>query len=400
MATRKKRPRKFHHFIFAFLKKIVRPIMLIKMGFRPRMARLTSQPSLIYANHPCDADAVFVGLGIKAHMYFVSSSHIVHKGWGPLIMRLVDPILRIKGRTDAEATMDILRRLRAGDNVCIFIEGERSYDGLTGYIAPTAAHLAKISGVPLVTYRLTGGYLTQPRWASSTRKGYLTGEIVGEYSAAELKAIDKEQLQRLIEDDLHVDAYAIQEQKHSAYKGKNLAEHLETTLFFCPVCGQIAALHSEDDRFYCSCGLDLRFNTYGYFENIGQTAMPFTTVRDWFAWQKEKIEELSAQAQNNNAVDFPLLSDVEQEFYLYGVSEESSHARGSLALYIDRLELGFEGKQIETIPLEQVKSFACLQQMLITLTLADGRFYEISSPYPRAAIKYQLCFDFLKKTTK
>lgn len=43
--------------------------------------------------------------------------------------------------------------------VCIFPEGNRSFNGLTGDILPTIGRVAGRCGMKLVTYRIEGGYL-------------------------------------------------------------------------------------------------------------------------------------------------------------------------------------------------------------------------------------------------
>ena len=51
--------------------------------------------------------------------------------------------------------------------------------------------LAKSAGVRVVTYRIEGGYLTQPRWSTGTRRGKLFGRLIHVYEPAELKAAEQ-----------------------------------------------------------------------------------------------------------------------------------------------------------------------------------------------------------------
>jgi 1-acyl-sn-glycerol-3-phosphate acyltransferase len=387
----------FHHLVYRVLGSLARPLIYRMTAFQASEDRLESAPGLIYCNHNCDIDAVLVGLGLRKHMYFVSSAHIIYKKWGPLIRFLFDPILRFKGKADTSATMDILRRLRAGDNVCIFIEGERSYDGLTGEIPDSGAHLAKLAGVPLYTYRLRGGYFTHPRWSTRLRMGWMRGELAACYTPEQLKAMDQQELQRTIERDLFVDAYADQEQNPHAYLGEHIAENLETALFLCPRCGGIGTLHSEDDRLTCVCGLQLRYTEYGYLESLDQIPAPYRTVRDWYHWQKEQVKKICHEALALRQVEQPLTEDEDQCFYSYGEGRQRELIlRGRLALYTDRLELPQLDGGRESVPLDQVVAFSCHQQMQLGLILKDGRFHEIHSTHPRSAIKYQLFYNCLK----
>ena len=47
-------------------------------------------------------------------------------------------------------------------NVCVFPEGNRTWDGVTAKFLPSIGKLARSSGASLVTYKLTGGYFASP----------------------------------------------------------------------------------------------------------------------------------------------------------------------------------------------------------------------------------------------
>ena len=107
---------------------------------------------------------------------FVASEHIFRHGLvSRLLTWLVAPIPRKKAASGADTVMASLRALKAGDSVCIFAEGDASWDGLTHPVFPATGKLARMAGVPLVTYRLEGGYLSLPRWSKKLRRGKMRG---------------------------------------------------------------------------------------------------------------------------------------------------------------------------------------------------------------------------------
>jgi hypothetical protein len=95
------------------------------------------------------------------------------------------------------------------------------------------------------------------------RRGKMFGHVSGKYSAAQLKNMTNEEVSALIERDLCEDAYARQHVNPVRYRGKHLAEHLETTLYLCPRCKRIGTLHSQNARLTCGCGLQAQYSEFG-----------------------------------------------------------------------------------------------------------------------------------------
>ena len=81
---------------------------------------------------------------IPRQMYFVGSEHISRwKFFYKLIRFIFAPIMRYKGSVASQTVLEVLRKTRSGENVCIFAEGNRSWDGLTNPILPSTGKMAK-----------------------------------------------------------------------------------------------------------------------------------------------------------------------------------------------------------------------------------------------------------------
>lgn len=325
-----------HHRRHLRFKTIIAPIALLVLRWRLKLESIPAPPLdgpfLVLANHNSDLDPALVHISFKPYLYFVASEHIFRAGiWSRLLRRYFDPISRLKGSTDLITAREVIRRIRAGFNVCIFAEGNRSFNGLTMPIEDSTAKLAKMTGVPLVTYRLTGGYLTTPRWAKTMRRGKMHGAVVNTYSSAQLKAMSVAEVHQAILQDLHEDAYERQAREMIPYKGKRLAEWLETTLFLCPSCERFDTLTSNDDKLACTCGLEVTYDVYGFLQGG-----PYRTIRDWDAWQHEKAKQLLQAASSD-----PLFSDQTSHLKrIFGDHESELLHTGSLAMYKDRLVAG------------------------------------------------------------
>ena len=216
---------------------------------------------IVLPNHSCGADQFFVAFSfIKKHMYYVASEHAFRKKLLGAIMRwTTGPISRVKGTVAASTVLSILRWLRQGVPICIFPEGNRTWDGRSLPLHPTTAKLLKTAGVPVVTYRIEGGYLTDPRWSKTLRRGRLRGGVVHVYPPEELKKMSLPEINERIRADLWVDTDESQSREHIPYKCKRLAEGLEEALFLCPKCAQAGTLKGKDDVCsFSSVGIGLR----------------------------------------------------------------------------------------------------------------------------------------------
>lgn len=328
-----------HHGRHQVIWKLVRPLVRLILWIRFNYHCAPSAPKgpyIVVSNHVTDWDPLLVGAAFRNQMYFLASEHIMRLGFvSRLLEWLMHPIIRQKGGSAAGAVKEMLRAVKEGFNVALFPEGNRCWDGVTRDFPPSTGKLVRTSGVSLVTFRLSGGYLSSPRWSGNTaRRGYMRGEIVKIYTPEELKAMSALQINAAIARDIYVDAFDDQRRRTVLYRGKHLAENLETLLFICPKCFSRSTLVSEDDRFRCrSCGFETRYAPTGFF--LGGDP-PFPDVRGWNRWQTKQLEKLCREAKEGE----PIFSDSGLELYSVQSGRSSELlGRGDITLYHDRLEL-------------------------------------------------------------
>ena len=374
-----------YQFLWRLLYPFVRPWMQRKFRLDSEVCT-EAGPFLVLCNHNTDWDPLLLAIAFPNYMSFVASEHIFRWGFaGRLIVWLMAPIARLKGKTAGDTAMTMLRRLRKGVSVAMFAEGNRSFNGLTNPILPATGKLARSSGVKLITYRLDGGYFTTPRWGKGLRRGKMTGRVVQVYTPEQLKAMSVDEVNAAIRGDLFVDAYAVQRKQMIPFRGRNLAEHLETVLCRCPRCAQIGTLRSAGDTLSCACGFSVRYNAYGFFEGADA---PFDNLTEW---DRSQTEALCALA--DLAGDAPIFSDDGME--LKEVFPDSHTERalgfGRMTLYADRLECCGE-----IFPLSEMSGFSLVQAQTVDLS-CGGRFFEITSREVRCTRKYMTVIDHIKQ---
>lgn len=375
-----------HARVYGVLTTVLRPVFKWLFRLEAQPASGLKGPFLVYANHNGDLDAAFVQLSFKEVLYFVASEHIFRVGLASrLLVYLFDPISRLKGSTDMSTVRDVMRRLKDGKNICIFAEGNRSFNGLTGPIPPSVGKLAKACKVPLVTYKLEGGYFTTPRWAYTLRRGKMRGYVVQVYSAEQLANMTADEVNDVIKADLFEDAYARQDKERIRFKGRRLAEGLETALFICPQCEQIGTLRSQGSEFSCSCGLKTVYDEYGYL-NGG----PYRTVTEWDAWQNQQLTRIATDLR-----DEPAFSDGNVTLNLIQANhrgERVDSGSGTLAMYRDKLVCG-----TLNFALDEISDMALYGRGNIAFT-SGGKHYALVGGRSFCGRKYLELYNQLQTT--
>jgi len=366
-----------HRFLMNFMRATVAKIVARMLRYSCVKASGPDEPSIIIANHNADVDPALVALGFADHMYFLASEHAFRKGLlSKFLVFVFDPISFNKVKPDTSSLKEMLNRVKAGSNVALFAEGNRSYNGLTGHIPISTAKLIKMSGAALITFRIEGGYFTTPRWAKNRRQGKMTGAVAGRYSAAEIKNMTVEEVYAIIKRDIHVDAYKRQKENPVIYRGKDLAEYIERILYLCPLCEKIGTIKSSGNRFFCTCGLDAVYTETCFLEGEN---LPFTTITEWDLWQVKRLAEMI-----NTSGEKIFFSDLEQKLFVIKPNEKREFS-GIGTMSMNANELCCAGK---VFPLGEITGFAVVGKMTLTFALKNGTMYEAYSDAPYSAKKY------------
>lgn len=332
-------------------------------------------PLIVLSNHVTDWDPLLVAMSFPEKMlYFVASEHLMRKGLLSSILNyLFAPIPRKKASTGSDTALACLRHVRAGHSVCIFGEGDASWNGCTGHVFPATGKLVRASGATLVTFRIEGGYLSNPRWGKGVRRGRVHVHPVNIYPPQTLKAMEPDMINAAIDRDIREDAWQRQALSPVAYKGARPAENIETALFLCPKCGRIGTLRGRDDRVECDCGLSLRYTPQGYFD----PPKPFQTIAQWDEWQLARLADPDFLGDGALFSDDGLLL----KEILPGHREQNLE-KGVLFQYRDALRLG--GREFL---LSKIRSMAMVQNNVLLFDIGD-KYYELRALKPRCLRKY------------
>ena len=345
---------------------------------------------ILVCNHVTDLDPVLLAMASPDHaMTYVASEHILRDRpfLRKLLYRCFSPIIRRKAISAVDTCRKTVRAVREGKTVCIFAEGETTWNGRTAPIQPGTGTLVKASGAPLVTYRFHGGYFAAPRWGKGIRRGKITGKVTGYWPAEKLKSMTAEEINHLIEEGIREDAFAAQRQERieSRVSGKRMLTQIETLLFLCPKCFGIGTLRGRGDCLACSCGLEVRVDRC--MLPVGESPFP-----DFCAWDDWQAETLRGMVQKDPAFR---LSENRDDLILTEIEPEDVPGktdRGNLSMDREFLRVGDTA-----VPVASISGMATLQNRKLAIS-ATEHYYELQAPEALCLRKYLLFWHEIRKS--
>ena len=337
------------------------------------------RPYLILLNHQTPFDQFFLGMSFRGPVYYMATEDIFSNGWvSSLIRYLVEPIPIKKQTTDIKAILNCIRIAKEGGTISIAPEGNRTYSGRTEYMSPSIAPLARKLGLPVVLYRIEGGYGTEPRWSDVIRKGKMRSYVSRVIMPEEYATMTDDELFAIIRDELYVDEAKADAEFHH----KKCAEYLERAIYVCPECG-LSSFESHGDTVTClKCQKQIRYLPTKEIVGV-DTEFPFPFVAQWYDYQKEFINNLDVLQYTEK----PMYQDKAtlRRVIPYERKEIIAEEAG-FSLYGDRILIEWEGNTLN-LPFDEVSAVTVLGRNKLNI-YHDGNIYQAKGGKRFNALKY------------
>ncbi len=356
-------------------------------------------PFLVFGNHAMAIDPILMSCSFRHPIHYVASDMIFSiKYWSFFIKFLAAPIPKTKYRSDLATIRDIKSIVKNGGSIGVFPEGNSTFSGRTMSIPKSTAKLVKLLKIPVLFYRFEGTYLSKPRWARYSRKGKLKGYVKEVWPYEAYKDLSTDEIYDYIINRLFVDQIKNQEQSDVSYRGKRIAEDLESTYFYCPNCQRYNTLFSSDDEVKCqACDLHLRFTEKGFFEPLQEKINYFSKTTDWLDAQIKSLKNHIKQLKPDDSK--PLFENDGERIYENIPNRQKKFlGQAKLSLYQTHITLTFAEKEIVTWPLKELN--VAVQQknkLIIHNHRQNVTYYALADP-KRNALKYALVVQYLTKT--
>lgn len=338
------------------------------------------RPYLILMNHQTPFDQFFVNLSFQGPLYYLATEDVFSNGWvSSLIRWLAAPIPIKKQTTDLAAVKTCIRVAREGGTLVIAPEGNRTYSGKTEYMKPAIASLAKKLRLPVVLYRIEGGYGVQPRWSDGVRRGRIHSYVSRVIEPEEYDALSREELFAQIEAGLFVD----EGQPGGRFRSSRRAEYLERALYVCPFCG-LSEFESHGNVLHCKrCGRRVIYGEDKQLRGDG-FSLPFEYVTQWYEYQQDFVRALEPMQYTRE----PLYRDTVRLLRVIVYRKKLClRPRASVCLYGDRITIDQDGAKPLVFPFDTLSAVTVLGRNKLNLYHTDG-VYQLKGGKRFNALKY------------
>lgn len=294
------------------------------------------RPYLILYNHQTAFDQFFIGVAFKRPIYYLATEDIFSNGLlSSLIRFLVEPIPIKKQTTDIKAILNCIRVGKEGGSIAIAPEGNRTYSGETVHMSPAIASLARKLGMPIMLFRIEGGYGVQPRWSDRTRRGSMSAYVSRVLDPEEYAGLTDEELFGIIKEELYVNEASLSGEFISRYS----AEYLERAIYTCPDCG-LSVLESHGEIIECKrCNKKVKYLPTKELKGVN-CDFPHRFVLDWYNAQSEYVNSLDLSLY----CDTPMYEDIASvKEVIPGKKKLPLYPTAKILLFGDRLEIEEKG---------------------------------------------------------
>lgn len=389
------------HFIYKTFAPLLRPFIIRKYNLTGDKIELPKGPNLILANHVTNVDFLFlIAMARCELMQFVLAENITrNKLFKGFLKFISDPVIHIKGSNAISTIREMNERFKYGQSVLLFPEGNTTFDGCTAYVGDSTSKLVKLSKANLVMVKITGGYLSRPRWGIGLRKGKINIESAC-VMADEIKRMSVMEITDTINRNLYTDAYEENKTGDNVYIGKKPCLGIERAMYQCPVCQKIGTLKSSALHVTCECGYQERMDEHGYLVDGNSEAH---SVKEYVTSQKEYINNRIIKAKENKSHELLFADDVQ----ITDITDRKNKRNfGQLKIYVytDGVTFGNnDGIMSEMrMNLNAIRNITIFKANRMTAFIDNAgngdiaeKVYEIDGGFSFNALKYRDLFEII-----
>lgn len=372
------------------LRRVTRRIVLfvIRRALRVRVSGMQHVPArgpvLIVTDHNSYLDFVFGQFITPRESLIPVTAEVFRKPLPRAFINLLGGVPKRRYCRDPQVADDIAQVLRDGQVLGIAVEGERSWAGELGPLAPGVARAISPLKCPVVPVAMRGSHRFWPRWAGGAHRSQQVDILVGEpfYLQEELGPGSQNEplyVQRVEQLVRHRIAALRDELEPRANPGTYKNPRPELALWRCPLCAA-----EEEIRMVGAAGLLCKACDAAWTAGQGGLTLTRPEQRQGehhtlAAWARLASELDAAPPEEGGVVIPGVEAELRVEPCGAALAPLTSAGMGQAELYADRLEWEGAG-QARTFPLDQVRTNTTERNNTLQLGLSDGSMVQLVFP--------------------
>ena len=355
-------------------------------------------PFILLSNHVGTYDPFLIGYPLKQAVHYVASDAVFKDKILGFFMRNLGAIPKKKNVRDTTLIRDILTVIKRGEPVGLFPEGTRSWTGNTLPFDPSIVKLLRLLKVPVVTAKIKGMSLFNPRWGylpRSTSKTEIEYEIA--LSKEDFKNLSENEIWKRLNTSIFHNEIEFQKENQIKIKSNKRAEFIDHVLFLCPKCNSIGSMTSEGNECTCSkCGYEIHVNEFGFFENTEEN-LYFDNISNWYEWQEKELLNLTLERLSTKSTDV-IFEDKNMKIY----KANSKHkfellGKADIKFHIDRMEIDFDNGDKKIMYLDKLQTINPQLRERIELIYENNDYRFVGSKPGVSGIKYDVAANAVWK---
>ena len=344
------------------------------------ITKYRGQSYVVVSNHASRMDYVFTAPAFLPDTFnFVVGYNEFFRSHLAMILRMMQVVPKKNFVHQPYAIRQIIKIIRAGGRIIILPEGMSSISGSNQPCATGSGHLLKNLGVPVLYTKISGGYLTAPKFNLTDRIGRVDVVAGVLFTPEQLKEMTPDEIQRELDEKLYHDDYEWNKTARVKFDGKGrMAENMHQLLFWCPKCGGELTMESCGDSIRCKkCGNGGHLNEYYDLIPDEGSTLP-DTPRVWFDMQREHVKE-QVREPGYKLTEHVKIGELPK--YRYLKKEDTSEIVGEGELTLDAEGLHFDGRRNGEsysffVPIKQLPTYGMCTDVSRFYTFVDGEFTE------------------------
>lgn len=392
----------------AYVRAIVYFVMLSFSSFfrikknLPSDVKKLKPPYLLLGNHVGFWDPFIVGNFLPYYTHFVSSDAAFRNPIFNFFLTRLGTIPKKKNMRDSQVIRDIISVIRQGENVGIFPEAVRNWDGSSFPLDNSIIKLIKLLKVPVVVPILKGMNLFNPRWSPHLRRTKLLVDYTLLFTTDDIKNLNEKELFERLAQTLKHDEVDFQRKHKNKIHSNKRAEYISYALYVCPHCNAIDSFTASKNNFKCAkCNSDIHINEYGFFESESEKTLIFDNIRDWNKWQEKWLINHVKDKVENNFMGLIFKDEQSSVFHTKSKGKPDFIGVANIELYVDHIEINYTShKENLHINFDDLQTINPQVREMMEVYFKDEAYRIIGKTKGISALKWEVAMNAIWRIKK